>query len=135
MKGGTRAHFFRGEAPGGPVHAERLLAPHVLVQLDRVFRRAMHGTHDPPRLVRSDRDHADVERPFSLPDLGKDGTGRPVFGDGVARDAAVAGVAAEPDFTARAGLDRPRGPQGVVSLRCVRARKSGRRLSMRDDSV
>lgn len=116
------------------MHAERFLAAHVLMQLDRVFRRAMHGTHDPPRLVRSDRDHADVERPLSFTDLGKDGTGRPVFGDGVARDAAVAGVAAEPDFSARAGLDRPRSPQGVVALTCVCARKSGRLVSMRSDS-
>lgn len=120
---GTRVYLFRREAPRRPVHAERLLAAHVLVQLNRVFRRAVHGAHDPPRLVRSDRDHADVERPFSLPDLGKDGTGRPVFGDGIARDAAVAGVAAEPDFTTRAGLDRPRSPQGVVSLTGAREKK------------
>ena len=105
------------------MHAERFLAAHVLMQLDRVFRRAVHGAHDPPRLVRSDRDHADIERPFSLPNLGKDGTGRPVFGDGVARDAAVSGIAAEPDFAARAGLDRPRSPQRVVSLTCTREKE------------
>lgn len=109
-------HLFRGQPPRRPMHPDRPLAPDMAMQLDRVLRRAMYRRHDPPRVVRSDRDHAQIERALTVPDLGKDGAGRAVFRRGVARDASVASVAAEPDFAARAGVNGPGRPERVVSL-------------------
>lgn len=45
-----------------PVHADGLAAVDVLVDLDRVVRAAVHGTHGPAREVGPDRDHRKVER-------------------------------------------------------------------------
>lgn len=102
------------------MHPDRPLTAHVLMQPDRILRRAMHGAHDPPRLVRPDGDHAQVERTEAAADLGESGAGRAgLFGGerGALCDGAEAGVAAEVDFAARRRLDGPGGPERVVPLR------------------
>lgn len=83
----------------------------------------MHRTHDHPRIVRSNRNQAQIERAPELSNLLERRTMRQVgefrsvvvCAFGQLRHGAVAGVAAKPDaFPARG--DGPGGPEGGVSV-------------------
>ena len=104
-------HFFHRESPCPPVNTHCPLALGVYKNLNRVKRVCVHGRKRNARVVRANRNQAEVKRPTELANLLKLRTARERFilgavvvhARGQMRDGAVACISAEPNgFFARA---------------------------------
>ena len=98
--------------------AQRPLTFGILKDLDRVVRARVDGAVHETRMIRADRDQAQVERPAQVPDLCELRVPRELVEAGAellhpVRHASVAGVAGKPHGLG-AGRDGPRCPERAV---------------------
>ena len=101
------------------MYAQRLLTPRIPENLDRIPRIRVHGRHDPPRHIRSDRNESQIKRTAKFANISESRTMWEVgvffcpvvFPIGGFGHGAVAGIAAEEDGFS-AGGDGPGGPEG-----------------------
>lgn len=94
-------HRFVGELEGAPVHCHGSAATAFDKGFDRFLWVHVHRLHDVARIIRADRDHAEIDRAMPLANFLK---GR-----------AIAGIACMPEFAVGI-LDQPPAPMAEVAV-------------------